>query len=417
MNSRQRLQAALSHQQPDAVPIDLGASAVTGIHVSCLPGLRRHYGLAPEPIKVHEPYQMLGFLDTDLLDALGIDVVGLYAPETMFGFRNENWRAYTLDSGQEVWVSEHFRTKKDENGDTLIYPQGDLSAQPSGRMPKNGYYFDAIVRQEALDEDRLDPNDNLQEFVPLSEKDRQYYHAQCQDLENSSRGVMASFGGTALGDIALVPAPFLKEPKGIRDIAEWYISTVARQDYIHRIFSVQTEIALDNLAVLWEIFGDRVDVVFICGTDFGTQNSTFCSIDTYRTLYMPYYQKINGWIHRNTTWKTFKHSCGAVAPLIESMIESGFDILNPVQLTAAGMDAAELKRQYGKDLVFWGGGIDTQSILPFGTPKQVKAQVLERCEILGKDGGFVFNPVHNIQANTPTENIVALFEALREFNR
>jgi len=131
---------------------------------------------------------------------------------------------------------------------------------------------------------------------------------------------------------------------------------------------------------------------------------------------MPYYKRINDWIHRHTAWKSFKHSCGAVYALIPSFIESGFDILNPVQVSAKGMDARRLKQEFGRDIVFWGGGVDTQKTLAFGTPEAVRAEVLERREIFGRDGGFVFNAVHNIQANVPIANIVAMFEALNEFN-
>jgi uroporphyrinogen-III decarboxylase len=123
---------------------------------------------------------------------------------------------------------------------------------------------------------------------------------------------------------------------------------------------------------------------------------------------------MNDWIHKHTTWKTFKHSCGAVRTLIPAFIESGFDILNPVQVSAAGMEAEKLKADFGKDVVFWGGGVDTQKTLAFGRPEEVRAEVLRRCEILGKGGGFVFNAVHNIQANVPVRNIVAMFDALKE---
>jgi len=164
------------------------------------------------------------------------------------------------------------------------------------------------------------------------------------------------------------------------------------------------------------VVGSRIDAVFTCGTDFGTQTSSFCSVDTFRELYYPYYKQINDWIHRNTTWKVFKHSCGSVAKFIPSMLEAGFDILNPVQCTAAGMEAERLKSEFGDRLTFWGGGIDTQKVLPFGTPGQVQKQVLERCWIFSKRGGFVFNSVHNIQAQTPAENIVAMIDAVKEFN-
>ena len=140
----------------------------------------------------------------------------------------------------------------------------------------------------------------------------------------------------------------------------------------------------------------------MCGTDFGTQNGPFCSNEVFRELYMPYYKKINEWIHSHTNWKTFKHSCGSIMPIIPDIIESGFDILNPVQWTAENMDPVQLKKEYGKDLVFWGGGVNTQKTFPF--------------DIFSKDGGFVFNTIHNIQALTPVENLVALIEAVKEFN-
>jgi hypothetical protein len=398
------------------MPIDFGSTAVTGMHVHCVIGLRDHYGLEKRPVKVHEPYQMLGLVDEDLKRAVGIDVEGVYAAETLFGFPNENWKPWRMDDGTEVLVSEHFRVRKDVNGDTLIYPQGDPSAPPSGRMPKNGFFFDTIVRQEPIDEAKLNPDENLEEFGPISEKDLQYFDAASRQAAETGRGVIATFGGTALGDIALVPAPFLKRPKGIRDIEEWYISTLTRQPYIHKVFEKQTEIALANLEKIKDRVHDRVQAAFICGTDFGTQQSTFCSVETFRSLYFPYYKTVNDWIHRNTSWKTFKHSCGAVETLLPSIIESGFDILNPVQCSASGMEPEQLKKKYGGDIVFWGGGVDTQKTLMFGTPAAVREEVLRRCEVLGKGGGFIFNAVHNIQANVPLKNVTAMFEALKEFN-
>jgi len=416
MTSKERVLASLNHREPDAVPVDFGSTAVTGIHVNALAGLREYYGLEKRPIRVHEPYQMLGLIDEDLQEIMGIDVEGIPAPETMFGFRNENWKPYRLDSGLEVLVSEHFRTTKEPNGDTVIYPKGDLSAPPSGRMPKNGFFFDAIIRQEPIDEAALNPEDNLEEFNPISLQDLDYFAAEAGRAWATGRAVVATFGGLAFGDIALIPAPFLKHPKGIRDVEEWYISTLTRQGYIHRVFEKQTEIALRNLEKIKAAVGSRVDVVFVCGTDFGTQQSLFCSKDNFRKLYFPYYKMVNDWIHANTQWKTFKHSCGAVEPLIESFIKAGFDILNPVQVTAAGMDAAHLKRTYGDRIVFWGGGVDTQTTFAFGTPAQVREQVLRRMDILAPGGGFIFNAVHNIQATTPVENIAAMIDAVKEFN-
>jgi hypothetical protein len=416
MTGKERVLRTLDHKEPDRIPVDFGGTAVTGMHAAVVIALRKHYGLAKRPVKVHEPYQMLGLIEDDLQRALGLDVEGVFAAETMFGFRNENWKPWRMDNGVEVLVSGHFKTTKDGNGDTLIYPKGDLAAPPSGRLPKDGFFFDTIVRQEPIDEASLDPEDNVEEFSPISEADLAYFDEATKTAARTGRAVIATFGGTAFGDIALIPAPFLEHPKGIRDIEEWYISTLTRPSYIRKVFEKQAEIALANLPKIHARVGDRVQAVFVCGTDFGTQQSTFCSVDTFRSLYAPYYKKINDWIHAHTPWKTFKHSCGAVATLIPSIIESGFDILNPVQCSAAGMEAGKLKAEFGKDIVFWGGGVDTQGTLMFGTPAAVREDVLRRCDIFGKDGGFVFNAVHNIQANVPVANVAAMFAAVREFN-
>ena len=283
-------------------------------------------------------------------------------------------------------------------------------------MPTGGFFFDSIIRQEPIDDDHLNPEDNLEEFQPLSDSDLKHFETQAILLASSDRAVVGGIGGTAFGDIALVPAPFLKHPKGIRDIQEWYISTAIRQDYLHEVFSRQCEVAIENLKSAHAVLGNVIDVLFICGTDFGTQTSSFCSTDTYDELYAPYYKMVNTWVHDNTQWKTFKHSCGAVESFIPHFIDSGFDIINPVQCSAAGMDPKILKQRYGDSIVFWGGGVDTQKTLPFGTPEQVRQEVLKRCETFAPGGGFVFNSIHNVQVNTPLQNMVAIFDALKEYN-
>jgi hypothetical protein len=415
MTGREKIENALNHK-PGPVPLDIGSTAVTGAHVSCVAELRGKFGLEKRPVKVHEPYQMLGLIEDDLAAAMGADTVGVTPPKNMFGFRNENWKEWRTPWGQTVLVPGNFNTTASPSGDIMIYPEGDLSAAPSGHMPANGYFFDAVIRQEPIDEDKLNPADNTEEFGPVPGETVEYFRAETQKAALTGRAVTATFGGTAFGDIALVPATFLKKPRGIRDISEWYMSTVARQDYIHKVFSAQLSEALRNLERISAAVGDTVSAVFICGTDFGTQTGTFCSPETFRELYMPYYKQVNGWIHRNTNWKTFKHSCGAVEGFMELFIESGFDIINPVQCSASGMDPEKLKEKYGERLVFWGGGVDTQKILPFGSPEDVRRQTLERCGIFSKNGGFVFDAIHNIQAGTPAVNITAMLDALREFN-
>jgi hypothetical protein len=416
MTGRERVSTALSHKQPDRAPVDFGGSTVTGIHISCVAALRDYFGLEMKPVKALDPGQMLGELEEDLKNALGVDVEGIMRRTSRFGFPLENWKPWRMYDGLEILVPGGFNTTIDVNGDTLLHPQGDLSAPPSARMPQGGYFFDAIIRQEPIDDGRLDPKDNLEEFGPISEQDLSYLEDETARAAATGRAVIASFGGTSFGDIAHVPGVSLKRPRGIRDVTEWYIATRARRDYVHQVFAGQCEIALKNLAAIANRVGDRVDAVMICGTDFGTQSSSFCSVKTFHELWMPYYRRVNGWIHENTRWKTFKHSCGAVEKFLPSFIEAGFDILNPVQCSAAGMEPEHLKKAYGDQLVFWGGGVDTQHILPFADPAEVREQVLRRCEVFSKCGGFVFSAVHNIQAGTPVKNLVAMIDAIAEFN-
>ena len=413
-SSKENLIKTINHQQPDRIVVDFGSTAVTGIHVRVIEKLREYYGLAKIPVKVTEPYQMLGEVGSDLLDAMDIDVVGLFGPKNMFGVPNENWKVTRTLWGQEVMFPAEFNYTFTTNGDILMYPEGDTAEPPSAMMPKTGFFFDALNRQEPIDDATLTVEDNLQEFSPITRDDLAHWKKAVGGEKVKSKGVVASFGGTALGDIALVPAIHLKNPKGIRGVEEWYMSTLIREDFVKEIFDRQTDIAIENLKLLKQEVGDAVDVVFTCGTDFGTQNSTFCSPETYDRVWKPYYRKVNDWIHANTSWKTFKHSCGAVSNLLENFIDSGFDIINPVQINASGMDPVELKKKFGSRIVFWGGGVDTQGAFAFGSPSAVREQVKKQCDILNKDGGFVFNTVHNIQANVPFENVVAMLDALRE---
>ena len=418
MTSRERIIATCNHKQPDKLAVDFGGGFQTGIHASIVYQLRQALGLdAPgTPVKVVEPYQMLGEVALDLRDALGIDTLPVFGTGTMFGYPAKEFKEWTFHDGTPLLVSVDFNTQPEPNGDLYQWPGNDRSVPPSGHMPAGGYFFDSIIRQPPLDEDHLNPADNTEEFIPAATDEIAHYAKLATEAyEQTDRALFCTFGGLTFGDIALVPAPFLKNPKGIRDIEEWYVSTVLRQDYVQAVFERQAEVAIENLSRLYQAVGDRIAVIQTNGTDFGTQNGPFLSVENYRKLFMPYQQRVNGWIHDNTPWKTFMHSCGGVWPLLDSIVEAGFDILNPVQCSASCMDPRDLKKQYGDKLVFWGGGVDTQKTLPFGTPAEVREQVRERIEIFGEGGGFVFCSIHNVQARTPLENLTAMFEVIREY--
>ena len=417
MTSRERIRNAINHIQPDKVPFDLGSTGITGISASSLTLLRQALDMYNEPVKVHEPYQILGKVEMDLIERLGIDTIGVSLPSTMFGFNADNWKPWKLTDGTDVLVPGGFNTETDPDGSLYMYPYGDKSVKPSARMPKDGFYFDTIIRQEEIDPDNLKPEewaDGM--FSVLTDKDLKYLETLATDLyNNTSLSLVAAVGAGGFGDIAFVPGPGHKNPKGIREPEEWYMAHLLYPEYIKGIFDIQLDILLKNYKLLWQALGDKVDIIVVSGTDFGTQRGLYISLNMFREFYKPYHSKVNKWIHENTTWKTFYHSCGSVIDLMDDFIESGVDIINPVQCSAQGMDQQNLKDKYGDKIVFWGAGIDTQKILPFGTPEDVKKQVEERMQVFEKGGGFIFNPIHNIQRGTPQKNLVALVEAIEEY--
>ncbi len=413
MTGRERLRMALKHESGDRPPIDLGSTPVSGIAASTLSRLRDALGMGGRPVKVHDLMQLLGWVDDDDRRKLGIDIAGLWSPVTKFGYRSDGWKPWQLQDGTAVLVSRHFACSVDENGDVLAYPQGDLTAPPSARLPRGGFYFDAIVRQEPIDEDRLDPQEWAEQFSLIAQQDLEYLNRESLRLYNDTDfGIVGSFGGAGLGDISHVPGVALRRPRGVRDPQLWYECLLTRPEYIRGIFAIHTEFALKNLDLYRQAVGDRIDVIFMSGTDFGTQRGLLVSPQTFRDLWKPFYTRVNAWVHANTGWKTLFHSCGAIEPLLEDFIEMGVDCINPVQLSAEGMDAGQLKAKYGRRLVFWGGGVDTQRTLPFGNRDEVRRQVRQRVEILGQGGGYVFNPIHNVQHGTPVENLLAMFRAV-----
>ena len=420
LTSRERVQTVLEHREADRVPLDLGATTVSGIHVDMVYKLRQALGLDPPgtPVKVIDPYQMLGEVKPDIQEALGIDTVALLGSGTLFGLKLEGWKEWRTFGGTPVLVPGDFNTVPEPNGDLLLYPEGDRSALPSGRMPKAGFYFDVVVRQMPLDDRQLKVEDNLEEFAPLSAEELEHFRCLAEKLyTETDKAIVMDLEGMTLGNIARIPGPALRQPKGIRDVEEWYISLKTRRNFLYKVFERQTEINLANLQRLHEAVGERPTVADLSCAEFGMQDGPLISPRVYRDLFLPFHKQINDWVHQHTSWKTFIHSCGSVWVLIGDFIAAGFDILSPVQTSAADMNPLELKRKFGDRITFWGGGVDTQRTLPYGTTEDVRRQVRERMRAFGPRGGFVFTAVHNIQALVPVENVLAMYETAREHGR
>ena len=420
MTSRERIRKAISHQQPDKLPVDFGATAVTGIHVSMVYKLRQFYGLDDPgtPVKVVELFQMLGEIKDDLKKLIGVDCATLEGNGTIFGFEKKEWKEWRLFDDTPVLVPGKFNTQPNEKGGIYQYAEGDRDYPPSAVMPYKGYFFDSTVRKPDVDDENLDPGDNLEGMGIISDEEIQVLKEKAENIyNNTDYAIIGMHVVSSLGDIAWIPGPNVKIPKGIRDVAEWYISLLKRKDYIKKVFDAQTEISLETYRKMNNSFGNLQDVQFISGTDFGYQQGAFIPVDIYRELFKPYHKKINDWIHENTTWKCFIHTCGSNYELLPDIIDAGFDILNPVQIGAKDMEPKKLKKEFGKHLTFWGGGIDTQKTLSLGTPMEVKHEAERLIEIFSRDGGFVFNTIHNVQANVPLENMAALIEIIQKYRK
>ena len=419
MNSRQRLIETINHRHPDRVPLDLGATSQTGISASVLYKLRKSLGLVEKPITIIEPMQMLGKVEDDIMQALGVDVVGLFSPYNIIGYKNSDWKQWTMPDSTPVFMGGDYKYEIDKEGSILVFPQGDMSANPSMKMLKDGSFFDNITRGN---EDRQNGEHAREDFKELysntlTQEIADYFERQSTKLyQETQYGIVLNFNGGSFGDSAVIPGPSEKNPKGLRSFEDWLMAYYLCPDYVHEVFEMQAETALKNLEILKQSCSDRVQVVTISGTDFGTQRGEIFSLDIYRTFYKPYHKKLNDWVHTHTNWKTFYHTCGAVYNFIPDFIEAGVDIMNPVQTSASGMEAQKLKSEFGNRLVFWGGGIDTQKTLPYGTAEEVKKEVKNNLEIFSPHGGYVFNTVHNIVANTPIDNLTAMYGAVTEYN-
>jgi len=398
--------------------LDVGSNTLSGVHVSNVYRLRQYYGLDKPgtPVKVDKIFVMTGVVESDLKEVIGSDCAEPMDEFNSFGIPNSGFKEWQLQDGTPVLVPERFNTDANPDGSIYQYPNGDKSLSPSAMMPEGGFFFDAIERRKGADDTNLDPHDNVVEYPVLSDDAIEFMYNKVKRIyDESDFAINLELPQTNLGDVATIPGAGLVDPRGIRDIEEWYVSLYTRRDYIKRMFDLQTEVAIESLRKLSERLGDMVDFIVVSAADFGLQSGLLVPTEVYQELFKPFHKKINSFIHSATNWKTFIHTCGAVFDLVPDLIEARFDVMNPVQISAAGMDPMKLKREFGKDIVFHGGASNTQKTLPFGTPEQVKDETRRLIDIFLPGGGFIGGSVHIIQGNVPVENVVALVEAFSEY--
>ncbi len=418
--SRERVVDAINHRSPDKVPVDFGSTVVSGISATAYFKLRKTLNLPEHPVKILEMLQFVARIEDDVREVLGVDTVPLPYPVDSNGLRYRNLIPFTTPNGIPTLVAEGTQWDVLDDGSVVMYAQGDRNYPPSTRMLPDGMFFDNITERIAdFNEDNLTPREDYKDDFNLIPDD------VANELENESKrlfteteyALVGQFPGALLGDAGMVPNASLRVPKGIRKMEDYMMAHLLYPDYLREVYEMQTDIVMKNLEIYRQAVGDRIQVVLMSTADYGNQNCEMIAPDLFRDLYKPYYKKMNDWVHANTNWKTMFHSCGSIVNLLDDYVEMGVDILNPIQLSAQGMDGAMLKEKYGDKLVLWGGGIDTQKTLPFGTPEDVRQEALERLELLSPGGGYVFNSIHNIVGTTPVENILALFDAAKQFNQ
>lgn len=408
MTSRERVLKAVNHQVPDRVPIDLGGCKASTIAAIAYDKLKRKLGLAT-PTRVIDARFMIAALEDEVLRRLHVDVVPLDLSCVLPMSRpNKEWIPRQLFDGTKVLFPSGTRIGEDAAGNWLLLNED--GSPTSFQMPKGGYYFDDVSFNQG---DRIDPK----KFRPISDitdEHLELMRAYGGSLRRNTDYAILGWGfGVCFLGLSLITDRSSNVTQALTD--EWMMMLMTEKETCHEMMDRSVEATIKCLKLVNEAVGDCCFGWGIAADDSGTQRGEFVRPELWAEMLKPHYKKLCDWIHANTQWKVFLHSCGSIYNLIPHFIEAGIDILNPVQTSAANMDPVRLKQQFGDKLVFWGGGCDTQSVLGKATPAAIREHVKERLQIFSPGGGYVFNQIHNIQANVPAENIIAMFDAAHEF--
>ncbi len=380
MNSHDRVWQSLNHQEPDRIPFDLGGTGVSMMHLKAYQNLRHHLGLPPVQARVAAVIEQLAFMDEDMAERLQTDIrIVLPDPSSHFEYVFRDEGAY--DAFTDEWG---IGWKKPKDG---------------------GFYYDMyyhpLARADSLADLRAHP-------FPDPLDDRRFATLRAQAEAAAAKGKAVVLSGPCSG--------IAEEYAWMRGFEQYYMDLAINPEFV----GYMLDRLVDWKSAFWERalkeIGDLVDAVTEFD-DLAGQNAPLLSPKTYRNLIQPRHKRLFSFIKAQAPVKVFYHSCGAVRAFLPTLIDAGVDILNPVQISAAGMDLAELKREFGRDLVFWGGGVDTQNVLGTATPEQIKEHVKRNIATLAPGGGFVFAAVHDIQANVPPENILAMWDTVQEHGK
>ena len=401
MTSRELVLAALEHRQTDRVPVDFSGHRSSGIAAIAYPKLRKYLGLSPKPIRVYDVIQQLAIVDEDVLERFGVDTIELGRG---FALDEKSWSPWTLPDGTPCFVPAWTRLERDE-GRWVIRSQSGrvLAHMPDGALYFEQTYFpflDGGDEPQAIREALAESMWTAVAGPPGPIDSRALSEGARRLRKNTDRAIIGLFGGNLfeIGQFLYRNDRFMMllagEPKRA-----------------HRFLDKLVEIHLANLERFLETVGEYIDIILF-GDDLGMQTGPMISPQMYCEFFKPRHKLLWNRAKELADVKVMLHCCGGVRELMRHLIEAGLDAINPVQISCSGMDAAELKAEFGRELTFWGGGCDTRDVLPNGTPEQVAEHVKKQVKILSPGGGFVFQQVHNILANVAPENIVAMFDAV-----
>ena len=402
MTSRERVLTALRHQEPDRVPLDLGGMRSTGMHAVAYNRLKKYLGIETGATQVYDVWQQLALTEEALMRRFGIDVIPLNHLKVAFGLSNASWKAYTLPDGSQGLISSEYEPRVTPDGAKELL---DASGVPLARMPADGFWFDQVYNPLCDAVSMADIAAYDWGAHVFTKEDLDYLTRESRRLHRDTEyAVVAHFGGSIFEWSQLM-----------RGYANAMADLAGNTRLAAYLLDRMTEVHMENLRLFLDAVGDHIDVI-VMGDDLGMQSGPWISPRTYRDLLKPRHSKMYQYVkERCPHIFVFLHSCGSIYSLLPDLIDAGVDIINPVQVSAKDMDPVRLKQEFGDRLTFWGGGVDTQTVLPKGTPTEVRKQVKERMAIFGPGGGFIFCQVHNVQSEVPPENVLAMLEAAAEF--
>jgi uroporphyrinogen decarboxylase len=416
MTRRERILATLDHKEPDRVPVDLGAMRSTGITAAAYGRLKEHLGIRTGHIDVYDVVQQLAQPEPAILDYWDADVVDL---GRIFLKDDAEWKEFTLPDGQSARIPAYVNFASDGAGGWLALA---ADGTPIGAMPKGAYYLSQtnfpLKDWDGTDLGVLDRLPELMGLVTWSALPCAPYHKPLtpEHLAEIRRRAKALFETTDYAIMVAFGANLLEWGQYLCRMDQFLMDLLENPRKALALLDKLVEMHLANLEKVLASVDGYVQIIQM-GDDLGTQQALEVSPRLYREVFKPRQRLIFETVKKRSNLRLFLHSCGAIADIIPDLIEVGVEAINPVQTSARGMDPARLKREFGRDITFWGGGCDTQRVLPLGTPAEVDAHVKERIEIFAPGGGFVFTQVHNIMPHVPPQNIAAMVEAVRRYRR